>query len=86
MIEIPEAGFLADFILQMMDGAGGLDGLDAAATGADQVVAVAAGDEQGEIGGAFVEAEPSNDSVFRQALEQAEDGGFVALCESPSTA
>ncbi len=38
-----------------------------------------AGDEQGEVSGALVEAESSQDSFVGQSLEETEDGGFVTL-------
>jgi len=78
VVEVLEAGFLADFFLELVDGAGGLDGLDAAAVGADEVVAVGAGDEEGEVGGALVEAEAADHALIGEALEEAEDGGLIA--------
>ena len=62
-----------------MDGAGGVDGIDAAAVGADEVIPVDAGKEKGEVGGAFVEAEATDHAFFAEALKEAKDGGFVAL-------
>jgi len=38
VIEVAETGFVADFLLQLMHRAGGGDGLDGAAAGADEVV------------------------------------------------
>ena len=40
-----------------MDWARGVDGIDAAAVGADEVIPVDAGEEKSEVGGAFVEAD-----------------------------
>ena len=79
VVKIAKAGFFADFVFQLVDGAGSFDGLDAAAAGADEVVAVAAGDEQGEVGGAFMQAEAADDAMLGEALQEAENGGFVAL-------
>ena len=79
MVEILEAGFLADLFLELMDGAGGGDGFDAAAVGADEVVAMDSGDEEGEVGCALVEAEAADHSFISEALEEAEDGGFITL-------
>lgn len=45
VVEVLVAGLVADLFFEFVDGAGGLDGLDAAAAGADQVVLVAAGDK-----------------------------------------
>ena len=44
MVKVNEAGFLADFFFEFVDGAGGVNGFDGAAVGADEVVAVLAGD------------------------------------------
>ena len=85
MVEILKASFLADFFLKFVDGAGRLDGLDAAAVGADKVVFMSAGDEEGEVGGALVEAEAADHSLISKALEEAEDGGFIALLGVLST-
>ncbi|MFT6178547.1 MAG: hypothetical protein ACI9NQ_001638 [Paracoccaceae bacterium] len=79
MVEVDEAGFLADFFFEFMDGAGGVDGFDAAAVGADEVVTVDAGDEEGEVGGAFVEAEAADHPFVAEALKKSEDGGLVTL-------
>lgn len=85
MVEVYEAGFLADFFFEFVDGAGGIDGFDAAAVGADEVVAVDAGNEEGEVGCSFVEAEAADHSFVAEALEEAENGGFVALLGKMST-
>ena len=52
-----------------MNGAGSLDSFDFPAAGADEVIAVFSGLEQGEIGGTLVEAESADDAVFGEALE-----------------
>lgn len=79
MVEIFVAGFFADFPFQLMDGAGGLNGLNAATLGADQVVLVASRYQQGEIGGALVKTKPADDANDRQSLQQTKHRGFVAL-------
>ncbi len=79
MVEIDEAGFLPDFFFEFVDGAGGVDGFDTAAVGADEVVAVLAGNEKGKVGGSFVESEATDHSFVTEALQEAEDGGFIAL-------
>ena len=58
VIKVAVAGFFTNFIFQLMDRAGGLDRLDASATGADEIVAVAAWNEQREISGALMKAQP----------------------------
>ena len=60
MVEILESGFFADFIFQLVNWAGGLNRLDAAAGGADKIIAVAAGKQQGEICGSLVKAEAAD--------------------------
>ena len=47
VIEIEEAGFFADFLFKLVDGTGSLDGIDAAAGRANQIVDVFSGNEQG---------------------------------------
>jgi len=79
VIKIAEAGFLADFVLKLVDGTRRFDGLDAAAARADQVVAVFPGNQQGEVSRALMKTEPPDDSVSSQSLEQAENSGLVAL-------
>lgn len=78
MVEALVAGFFTDFVFEFVNGAGGLDRFDFSAAGADEVVAVLSGLEQGEVGGAFVETEAADDAVLGEALEQTVDGGFVA--------
>jgi hypothetical protein len=79
MVEVYEAGFLADFFFEFVDRTGGIDGFDGAAVGADEVVAMLAGEEEGEVGGALVQAEAADHSFIAEALEEAEDGGLVTL-------
>ena len=79
MVEVNKAGFLADFLFKFMDGAGGVDGLDGAAIGADEVVAMLPGEEESEVGGALVKTEAADHSFFAETLNEAEDGGFVTL-------
>lgn len=43
VVEVLVAGFLADFVFELVDGAGGFDGIDFPAAGADEVVAVFSG-------------------------------------------
>ena len=79
MVEVLESCFLAHFFFELMNGAGGFDGLDAAAVGANQVVAVGPGDEKGEVGSALVKAEAAHDSFVVETLKEPEHGGLVAL-------
>ena len=79
VVEANKSGFPADLLFQLVDGAGGLDGFDAAAVGADEVVAVDARNEEGEISGSFMKAKASDHAFVAEALEKAEDGGFIAL-------
>lgn len=79
VIEISEAGLFTDLVFQLMDGAGSFHRFDGAAAGANQVVAMLSWDEKGEIGSAFVKAEPTNDRVFCESLEEPENGCLVAL-------
>ena len=79
MVEFGEAGFLANLVLELVDGAGGIDGLDAPAVGADEVVPMLARDQEGEVGGSFVQAKPADHSLVTETLEKAEDGRFITL-------
>lgn len=79
MVEVLIAGFFADLVLEVVYGAGGFDCINFPAAGADKVVAVFPWLEEGEIGGAFVQAEAADDGVIGEALEEAVDGGLVAL-------
>jgi hypothetical protein len=79
VVEVLESCFLADFFFELMNRAGGFDGLDAAAVGANQVVAVGPGDEKGEVGSALVKAEAAHDSFVVETLKEPEHGGLVAL-------
>ena len=67
-----------DFFFQFMHRAGGVDGLDGAAIGADEVVAVLAGDDEGEVSGALVESEAAHDALVGEPVEEAVEGGLVA--------
>jgi len=69
MVEFGEAGFLANLVLELVDGAGGIDGLDAPAVGADEVVPMLARDQEGEVGGSFVQAKPADHSLVTETLE-----------------
>lgn len=79
VIEVAESGFFADFVFEFVDRAGGFDRFDRAARGADQIVAMFAGDLQSEVGSAFVKAEAAHDAVSGKALQQAKNRGLVAL-------
>ena len=83
MVEVLVSGGEFDFFFKLMHGTGGVDRLDGATTGADEVIAVLAGEEEGEVGGALVEAEATQDAFISQTLEEAEDGGFVTLVREP---
>jgi len=69
-----------------VNGAGGLDGLDFSAAGADEVIAVLTGLKQGEVGGAFVKAKAADDAMVGEALEQAVDRGLVVKIGEPASA
>ena len=79
MIEILVSSVLADLIFQFVDRAGGIDGSNCAALGADQIIAVLAGKNEGKVGGAFVQSEATNNAGVGQAMEEPVDGGLVTL-------
>jgi len=79
MVKIDETGFFADVFFELVDRARGIDGFNGAAVGADEVVAVLSGEEEGEVGGPFVEAKAADHAFVAEALEKAENGGFVTL-------
>ena len=79
MVEIPVSGVLPDLIFQFVDRAGGIDGSNCAALGADQVIAVLAGKNEGKVGGAFVQSEATDDAGVGQAMEEPVDGSLVTL-------
>lgn len=79
MIEILESGVALDFLLKFVNGTGGLDGLDGAAVGADEVVSVDSGNEESEVSSSLVETEPTDHSFITEALEETKDSGLVAL-------
>ena len=78
MVEIHEASFLTNFLLQFVDGAGGLDGLDASAFRADQIIPVYPGNEQGKVGRPFVQPQSADHSLVAEALKEAKNSRFVA--------
>ena len=69
MIQALIAGFFANFVFELVNGTRSLDRFDFSASGANQVIAVYSGLKQGEIGGAFMEAEAADYSVFGEALQ-----------------
>jgi len=79
MVEIPVSGVLPDLLFQFVHRAGGIDGGDGAALGADQVVAVLAGKNEGKVGGTLVQPEATDDASVGQAMEEPVDGGLVTL-------
>ncbi len=79
MVEVNEACFLANFFFKLVDGAGGINRLYTAAVGADEVITVLPGDQEGEVGGPFMEAEAPDHAFITEALEKPENGGFVTL-------
>lgn len=83
MIEVAEPRFLPDLILKLMDRAGGGDRLDAAATGANQIIAVLSRNQQCEIGGSLMQAQAPDHTMLGESLEQAENSGLVALVGKP---
>lgn len=78
VIEVFEVGFLTDVFFELVNGAGCLNGLDAAAIRADQVVAMDAGEKENKVSGALMKAEASDHAFFCETLEEAEDGGLIA--------
>jgi len=79
MIKISEACIFTDFILELMDRAGGIDWLDTPTTRTNQIVAVFVGQNQREVRGPFVQAEAADESVLGEALEQPENRRLIAL-------
>jgi len=86
MVEVFKSGFLADFIFKLMHRAGGLDRLDATTGSANEKVAMAVWQKQGEISGPLVEAKAADQAVLIETLEQTEDGRFIALINQPCRA
>lgn len=78
VMEILIGGLFLDFLLQSLDRAGDVDGLDGAAFPTDEVVAVLSGAEEGEISGSLVEAKAPHQTKVGQLGEQPENGGLVA--------
>ena len=56
MVEIAVASGELDLFFKLVNRAGSLDGLDGSAVGADQVVAVFSGDDQGKVGSTLVQS------------------------------
>lgn len=79
VVEVYKARFFPNFVFEFVDGAGGINVFDATAVGADKVVAVLAGNEEGEVGGAFVKAEAADHSLIAKALKKSENSGFITL-------
>ena len=79
MVEILIAGFFAYLILQGMNGAGGLDGLNGAALSAYEVILMSPWDEKGEISCSFMQPKSTDDALICKPLKESEDGGLVAL-------
>lgn len=79
VVEAFVAGGFANFFFEFVDRAGGFDGVYFSAFGADEVVAVFPWFEKGEVSGALVEAEAADDAMIGESLEEAVDGGFIAL-------
>ena len=69
MVEITVASGELDLFFKLVNGAGSLDGLDGSTVGADQVVAVFSGNDQGEIGGTLMQSKAAQDALVRQALQ-----------------
>ena len=79
VVEVLVSGALPDLFFQFVHGAGSVDGGDGAAPGTDQVVAVLAGKNESEVGGAFVEPEATDNTRIGKAMEESVDGSLVAL-------
>ena len=79
VVEIGVAGLFSDFVFELMNRTGRVDGIDTAAVGANEVVTVNAGKEKSEVCGAFVETETTDHTFFAKTLQEAEDRGLVAL-------
>jgi hypothetical protein len=79
VVEVLEAGLIADFLLKGMDRAGGVDWRDRPTIGADEIVPVLSGDDEGEVSCAFVEAEAADEAVIGETVQKAIDGGLVTL-------
>ena len=69
MVEIAVASGELDLFFKLVNGAGSLDRLDGSTVGADQVVAVFSGDNQGEIGGTLMQSKAAQDALVRETLQ-----------------
>jgi len=79
VVEVLVAGLAADFVFELVDRTGRIDWVDGAALGADQVVAMLVGEDEGKVGGPFVQAETTDHAGIGEAMKKAINGGFVAL-------
>ena len=83
VIEVAVASGELDLLFQLVHGAGSLDGLDGSALGANQVIAVLSGKQQGEVGCALMQTEAAQNTFVGKALKQAEYRGFITLVGKP---
>lgn len=79
MVEILEAGLVPDFLFEFVDGTGSVHGRYGATLGADEVILMLVGKDEGEVGSALVETETTDDSGVGKAVEEPIDGCLVAL-------
>lgn len=77
VVEVNESSFFTNLLLQFVDGARCLDGFDTAAFRANEIVTVHPGNQQGEVGGPFMEAKATNHALVAKTLEESENGCFV---------
>lgn len=83
MVEVFESGVFADFVFQSMNWTGGVDRFDGAAVGADEIVSMMSRNDESEVSGAFVQSETTDKAIVGEAMQEAVDGGFVALAGEP---
>lgn len=62
-----------------MDGTGSIDGFDRTAVGADQIIAVLARKEKGEVSGTFMKAKAADHAFAAESLEKTKNCCLVAL-------
>ena len=79
MIEILKSRISLDFLLKLVNRAGGLDGFDGTAVRANEIVAMLSGDEESEIGRPFMETKTADHSFIIEALEKTKHGGLITL-------
>ena len=79
MIEVQVTRLSANFIFEIMNRTGCIDGCDRSAFGADQIIAMPLGQNESKVGCSLVQAQSSDDTYISESIKEPVNRRLVTL-------